>query len=603
MRALDPLCYQDTYVFMLLRLFICLAGVCSLIGGPHRGEAATSEDPFSWAEITSERTRNWWDHIPHDPNPPEPSGVPRRHQNIVQENREHGPIYDRRYTFSRGIDFIPDPFVWSYTAAFAKRFYMPEKWVDTDLKGATALAFRVREPLVYRCGLDGKEENCDTRKVCELDLYYDNRIALPWNTPHIRRDNLVQGVHSGMFLYDPEYEFRSLNHHFYKRRPDGTRQPGPLASGGQFYVQGKAVGSQGEVTHFDQAFAPALGQISWQGVCPPPTGSDPVTLPFYDASGKQMHQVQVPQRWLKEAIHLWETEGQEPARMPKMSSDEDLSPLGRALTGGWDRLFTSAPPPSKFPSVDDEHYQKTFTFRDKKPFIRDTWVWAYTREFAERFQMPEEWIDPDLKGALAIAYRMSPLGHRRCGHVGVKDLCDPTLYVQQDIYYDTATTPMTWVYSDVFRDYIDIFMNSSTALNGPEADRTGLNRRFYWGRGADDPNFKDRYEGDNWQGKKLTHTYVIPAFFDREYRPGVGLFSTISHSLGDRNRPPPDDVIEHPGDVALWRQKKIKNEDIRALHRFEVPPGLWERAHDLYEANKAEARALSNGMYNAVFGK
>ena len=61
---------------------------------------------------------------------------------------------------------------------------------------------------------------------------------------------------------------------------------------------------------------------------------------------------------------------------------------------------------------------------------------------------------------------MSPLGHRRCGHVWVEDLCDPTLYVQQDIYYDTATTPMTWVYSDVFRDHIDVFMNSSTALNG-----------------------------------------------------------------------------------------------------------------------------------------
>ena len=41
---------------------------------------------------------------------------------------------------------------------------------------------------------------------------------------------------------------------------------------------------------------------------------------------------------------------------------------------------------------------RKLTFRDGKPFIRDTWVWAYTREFAERFHMPEKWIDPPLKG-------------------------------------------------------------------------------------------------------------------------------------------------------------------------------------------------------------
>ena len=39
-------------------------------------------------------------------------------------------------------------------------------------------------------------------------------------------------------------------------------------------------------------------------------------------------------------------------------------------------------------------------------YYEDPWVWVYTREFAERFGMPEAWIDDRLKGAYAVAYRV-----------------------------------------------------------------------------------------------------------------------------------------------------------------------------------------------------
>jgi hypothetical protein len=34
-------------------------------------------------------------------------------------------------------------YVWVYTSAFAKRFGMPQEWVDDELKGAEALAYRL----------------------------------------------------------------------------------------------------------------------------------------------------------------------------------------------------------------------------------------------------------------------------------------------------------------------------------------------------------------------------------------------------------------------------------------------------------------------------
>jgi hypothetical protein len=39
-------------------------------------------------------------------------------------------------------------------------------------------------------------------------------------------------------------------------------------------------------------------------------------------------------------------------------------------------------------------------------YTKDTHVWVYTSKFAKRFGMPQEWVDDELKGAEALAYRV-----------------------------------------------------------------------------------------------------------------------------------------------------------------------------------------------------
>ncbi|WP_297528359.1 hypothetical protein [Thiohalobacter sp.] len=50
-------------------------------------------------------------------------------------------------------------------------------------------------------------------------------------------------------------------------------------------------------------------------------------------------------------------------------------------------------------------YEDFFTAKGRT-YDEDPWVWVYTRQFAERFGMPEAWIDDRLKGAYAVAYRV-----------------------------------------------------------------------------------------------------------------------------------------------------------------------------------------------------
>ncbi|AZR80877.1 hypothetical protein [Thiomicrospira sp. S5] len=107
----------------------------------------------------------------------------------VQAEPRENWNYESRFTAEgfkasgKSGTYAYDPHVWVYTTAFAKRFGMPEKWIDDSLKGAEALAYRVdRTYYIKQCGYFGDMEKCRTPIACMLDLYIPSSANLPWNT-------------------------------------------------------------------------------------------------------------------------------------------------------------------------------------------------------------------------------------------------------------------------------------------------------------------------------------------------------------------------------------------------------------------------------------
>jgi hypothetical protein len=78
--------------------------------------------------------------------------------------------------------YLKDPNVWVYTSAFAKRFGMPDQWIDDSLQGAEAVAFRIESTNIETCGYFGEEENCRPSFHCFFDVYLTdgNSAKLPW---------------------------------------------------------------------------------------------------------------------------------------------------------------------------------------------------------------------------------------------------------------------------------------------------------------------------------------------------------------------------------------------------------------------------------------
>jgi hypothetical protein len=82
--------------------------------------------------------------------------------------------------------YVKDEFSWFVTRDFAKRFCMPESFIDDQLKGAEAIAWRVKPSEEAFCTLRDGKETCTRKNVFELDLYLKASLELPRSHPEVR---------------------------------------------------------------------------------------------------------------------------------------------------------------------------------------------------------------------------------------------------------------------------------------------------------------------------------------------------------------------------------------------------------------------------------
>lgn len=108
----------------------------------------------------------------------EPFGYEQRHTPLAVEHPAGGSTY------------TVDPHVWVYTTEFAKRWGMPEKWIDDSLQGAVAIAYKVVNETYMKCGFFRDPEACIPTQTCLFDFYISKNANLPW------KDDQLQGYHT-----------------------------------------------------------------------------------------------------------------------------------------------------------------------------------------------------------------------------------------------------------------------------------------------------------------------------------------------------------------------------------------------------------------------
>nr|MBS0022112.1 hypothetical protein [Gammaproteobacteria bacterium] len=99
---------------------------------------------------------------------------------ILESQVSEAKTYEEFFTEKSGQAYNEDINVWTYTTEFAKRFAMPETWIDDELKGAHAVAFRVETVSgTIRFPHKGPNVSMPIRR-CILDIYLNEKALIPW---------------------------------------------------------------------------------------------------------------------------------------------------------------------------------------------------------------------------------------------------------------------------------------------------------------------------------------------------------------------------------------------------------------------------------------
>ena len=106
----------------------------------------------------------------------------------------------------------------------------------------------------------------------------------------------------------------------------------------------------------------------------------------------------------------------------------------------------------------------------KNSYVKDPYVWAVTREFAQRFCMPEEFVADDLKGAHAIAYwHGKPTGKEVCEIKDGQEVCQPSRHGHWlEIYVKNGVIPK---YDPEVGFYVREYASSANVIGSPRKER------------------------------------------------------------------------------------------------------------------------------------
>lgn len=77
----------------------------------------------------------------------------------------------RRYT--------KDEYLWVVTPEFAAAYCMPPEFIDKELQGAEAIAYKPVQEGAENCGFGGNREACGRRTAHGFEIYYKSSLKLP----------------------------------------------------------------------------------------------------------------------------------------------------------------------------------------------------------------------------------------------------------------------------------------------------------------------------------------------------------------------------------------------------------------------------------------
>jgi hypothetical protein len=112
-----------------------------------------------------------------------------------------------------------------------------------------------------------------------------------------------------------------------------------------------------------------------------------------------------------------------------------------------------------------DDYATTFTPQANQAYQEDINVWVYTRDFAERFGMPEKWVSKKLEGAHAAAFRVEVSSARMMFPHKGEDVSKPVRDCMLDLFLP-SDAEIPWANEQIAD--MKLFPPAAPAYLGPD---------------------------------------------------------------------------------------------------------------------------------------
>lgn len=189
-----------------------------------------------------------------------------------------------------------------------------------------------------------------------------------------------------------------------------------------------------------------------------------------------------------------------------------------------------------------------------RSFYQDPYIWFVSREFAQRFCMPESYIDDSLKGALALAVRLKPEEFTLCGFVGGPGSCPPKQKLLIDVYIDNRKVtipkadPSVKYYSGVLQNSGWLAANVyDRKKNGGFTEVEGERRAFHpiLGSMADGQRIKTYFIFMGARNEWATGSGdFLESYYRRDWIAGVDLLTLDGYLFGYQETRNPDQQFQ-----------------------------------------------------------
>jgi hypothetical protein len=111
----------------------------------------------------------------------------KSHLQVQEERTQRCPEGQYGGPHEGARSFYQDPYVWFVSREFAQRFCMPDSYIDDSLKGALALAVRLKNEEFTLCGFVGGPGSWPSKQKLLIDVYIDNRkVKIPKAVPDVK---------------------------------------------------------------------------------------------------------------------------------------------------------------------------------------------------------------------------------------------------------------------------------------------------------------------------------------------------------------------------------------------------------------------------------